>query len=300
MSVLLLGFDTESEYAAHASNSLKSGVRKKWLVESLSAVEAISRILKKHRAPATFFLLGCLLDIAGREYQNLLRDNEMFNVESHTYSHLRIKPPNAISLTKLQEEIKQTKKLIKEYFHTDSIGLRAPGNFFKGLQGYPDILKVIWDNGIRFLGSDGQGPSDKPMPASFAQPYWYKAEGFPYLLELPITGWHDTFLLGRVLLPWSKQVGFPDGQILDALPRTVDEQISVYRREFQFAIDHDMIYSPGLHPWSIYRFDPKLGFLRFLLEMAEREKVPVSNFKKYYEKKLSRDYEEKQKNIGSA
>lgn len=100
--------------------------------------------MKENKAPAAFFILGHLLELAGKEYQSLLSDNKLFNIESHTYSHARMLPPNNVGLEELREEIGQTRKLIKDWFGTNSIGLRAPGNFFKGLQGHPDVLEIVW------------------------------------------------------------------------------------------------------------------------------------------------------------
>jgi len=279
MSILLLGFDTEGNRPSDSKTDVDERIR-----ESLSAVSLITTILNEYKASATFFILGRLLDCAGNEYRKLLAQQKNFDVQSHTYTHRALKPPGGLSLQELDDEVKQTKKLIEKFFGVEAIGVRAPGNYYKGLQGYPDRLRILWDNGVRFLGSDGMGPPEAPVPAPFTQPYWYKKEGFPKLLELPITGFHCTYLLQTIGDPlhWKDRVGFPTGEILRELPKTVDEQISVRQKEFQYAIDNDLLYSPGLHPWSIYRFDKKLRCLRFLIEMAKDNGVPIKSFKDYY------------------
>jgi hypothetical protein len=45
----------------------------------------------------------------------------------------------------------------------------------------------------------------------------------------------------------------------------------------------DLIYTPSLHPWSIYRFDPELEHLDRLIEMAKENDVPVLNAMQLYE-----------------
>ncbi|GAH02081.1 unnamed protein product, partial [marine sediment metagenome] len=207
MSVLLLGFDTESDIAAGNETDVDESIR-----ESLSAVSLITTILDEYQARATFFILGRLLGCAGDEYQKLLGGRENFDIESHTYSHKSLKPPGGLSLAELDDEVKQTKELIEKFFDVEAIGVRGPGGLYKGLQGYPDRLKILWDNGVRFLGSDGVGPPEAIMPAPFTQSYWYKKEGFPKLLELPVTGWHCTYLLRTIGggQYWNK-VGFPNG-----------------------------------------------------------------------------------------
>ncbi len=278
MSILLLGFDTESDIAAGNETDVDESIK-----ESLSAVSVITTILDEYQAPATFFILGRLLHCTGDEYQKLLAQQKNFDIQSHTYSHASLKPPGGLSLPELDDEVKQTKELIQKFFGVEAMGLRAPGNYYRGLQGYPDRLKIMWDNGIRFLGSDGEGPPEAHFPAPFTQPYWYKKEGFPNLLELPITGFHCTYLLQTIGdQHWKDKVGFPTGEILEELPKTVDEQISVRQKEFQYAIDNDLLYSPGLHPWSIYRFDKKLRCLRSVIEMAKDNSVPIKSFKDYY------------------
>ena len=273
-SVLLLGFDTEG---ARPSDDSKVDEDER-IKESLSALDVITGILEENKTPATFFILGRLLDSAGDEYRKRL-DKPYFDIESHTYSHKSMK---SCSLAELDDELKQTKALIKKVFGIEAIGIRAPGNYYHGLQGCNERLKILWDNGVRFVGSDGKGPPGNSMPAPFTQPYWYEKEGFPELLENPITGWQCVFLLRTVNFSWEPKPAFPSGEILDALPKTVDEEIAVFRKEFQYAIDNGLVYSPDFHPWSLYRFDKEVAVIRFLIEMAKDNDVPIKSFKEYY------------------
>ena len=106
----------------------------------------------------------------------------------------------------------------------------------------------------RFISTDGLGPPERPMPAPFTQPFWYQEEGFPELFEAPVTGWHCNLLFntGRQSDDWKPGPGFPDGSILEKLPDTVDEGFDARSREFQFAIDNNLVYAPAMHPWSMY------------------------------------------------
>ena len=108
-------------------------------------------------------------------------------------------------------------------------------------------------------------------------------------MEPPITGWHYTCLLRNIddrlwngSRRWKNQVGFPTGEILEKLPKTAEQDILVRQNEFQYAIDNDLVCSPGLHSWSIYRFDKDLRCLRFLLQMARDNDVSIQNSKDYY------------------
>lgn len=141
---------------------------------------------------------------------------------------------------------------------------------------------MYWD---QFVGSDGSGPPEQPMPALFTQPYWYAEDGFPDLLELPLNGWHcnKLFNTGGQNDNWQPAPGWPDGTILEKLPETVEEGFQARAKELQHAIDNDLIYTPSLHPWSIYRFDPELEHLDRLIEMAKENDVPVLNAMQLYE-----------------
>jgi len=277
MPIFLLGFDTESGRPGDTEVDVEERVR-----ESLSAVDVIVSILDEYQAPATFFILGWLLDYAGDEYAKRLGQRDNFDIQSHTYSHGSLKP-GGLSLEELDDEVKQTKELIRKLFNVESIGVRGPGGYYRGMQGHPDRLKILWDNGARFIGTDSAGPPGAVMPAPFAQPYWYEKEGFPELLELPATGFHCTYLLRTIGDPlgWKNMVGFATGEILKELPNNPDEQIAVRQKEFQYAIDNDLVYSPALHPWSIYRFDNELRCLRCLIQMARDNNVPIKSFKEY-------------------
>ena len=278
MPILLLGFDTEGFKLSSGVDSLDGRIR-----ESLAALDVIVSILDEHQAPATFFIVGQLLDRAGDEYAKRLGQRENFDIQSHTYSHGSLKP-GGLSLEELDDEVKRTKELIRKFFGVESIGVRGPGGYYRGMQGHPDRLKILWDNGARFIGTDSAGPPGAVMPAPFVQPYWYEKEGFPELLELPANGFHCTFLLRTIGDPlnWKHKVGFATGEILEELPNNPDEQIAVRQKEFQYAIDNNLVYSPALHPWSIYRFDNELRCLRFLVQMARDNNVPIKSFKEYY------------------
>jgi len=63
MVILLLGFDTEGARPSDSKINVDKRIR-----ESLSVVSAITAILKEYQVPATFFILGRLLNCAGKEY----------------------------------------------------------------------------------------------------------------------------------------------------------------------------------------------------------------------------------------
>lgn len=276
--MLVLRFDTESAFVLRKEEPTEANW-KKWLIEMLQAVDTITRLLLKHEAPATFAVVGLLLDKAGPELSGLLKRSPLFDVQSHSYTHMGICRADTDVSVEFEEELRMTAALIEEHFGRTPVGFVAPGNFHKGIQGQKRLLEVLRRNGYRFIGTDGQGEKRLPHPAPLTQPYWYEDDGFPDLLELPLNGWHCNMLFntGGQNPNWEPAPGFPDGGILERLPRTPEEGFTVRKREFQYAIDRDLVYSPCMHPWSICRFDPELRHLEMLIEMARENDVPVVN-----------------------
>ncbi|MBC8234323.1 polysaccharide deacetylase family protein [bacterium] len=283
--MFILRFDVESAYALNTSLESDDNWRI-WLEETLASITQITRVLKRHDAPATFFIVGKVLERAGENLAGLLKDNPLLDIESHTYSHMGILSDEPAVLQKFSEELRKTSYLILKYFGKRPVGFCAPGNFYKGLQGHPKQLGILWEQGYRFIGTDGMGPPEQPMPAPFTQPYWYAKDGFPELFEVPTTGWHCNLLFntGHQSDNWKPAPGFPDGTILEKLPATLEEGFQARRKEFQYAIDNQLVYAPAMHPWSVYRFDPKLKHIEWLIEMAREQNVPIMNCRQLYEK----------------
>jgi len=264
--MFLLTFDVESAYALNPNLESEENWEI-WLEETLASVEQITRILERHQVPATFFMVGKVVERAGKELADLLQDDLLFDIGSHTYSHMGILSDHSEVLQQLDQELVRTSELILKYFGKEPLGFCAPGGFYRGLQGHPKQLGILRNHGHRFIRTDGVGPPEQPMPALFTQPYWHIQDGFPELFEVPANGWHCNLLFntGHQNDGWKPAPGFADGTILDRLPATVEEGFQARRKEFQYAIDHNLIYGPAMHPWSVYRFDPELEHLEQLI-----------------------------------
>jgi peptidoglycan/xylan/chitin deacetylase (PgdA/CDA1 family) len=277
--MLLLRFDVESAYALRQEPPTEANWQK-WIAESLAGVTSIVRVLERHNVPATFYITGLVLEHAGIELAALLKPNPLFDIESHSYSHPQIMGPGwEMSRGELHDELIRTSDLIFKYFGHRPIGFCAPGNYYRGLHGRTRLLAALWEEGYQFIGTDGMDARGFPFPAPMTQPYWYTEDGFPDLLEIPITGWHCNALFnsGHQNNNWQPAPAFPDGSILETLPVTVEEGFAARKREFDYAIVHGLIYAPCMHPWSVYRFDPELKHLDWLIQMAKDNHLQVLN-----------------------
>ena len=131
------------------------------------SVTRITQILKRHEVPATFFIVGKVIERAGQELVDLLDDDYLFDIGSHTYSHIGILSNNSEVLQQLDQELIRTSELIQKCFDRKPLGFCAPGGFYRGLRGHPKELWILWERGHRFIRTNGVGPPEQPMPALF-------------------------------------------------------------------------------------------------------------------------------------
>ena len=88
-SMLVLRFDVESAFVLRQETPSDTNWQK-WIDEMLAGVSGICTVLDRQSVPATFFVVGLLLEKAGNELTSLLGRNPLFDIESHTYSHWKI------------------------------------------------------------------------------------------------------------------------------------------------------------------------------------------------------------------
>ena len=251
------------------------------------ALEAIADIHVRHNVPATFFVVGRLLEVNPGKYE-VLRDEKLFDVESHTYSHKLLKNSvvhgEGASLEVVETEIARANDLLSSTFDRDIIGFRTPCGFYRGLRGRKDVLEVLWRNGIRFVSSDLRGELDT-IPAPFTQPYWYKEDGFPELLEMPGHDWHDNVLKGYGSVPTPWPPIFPWG-LPNKPPETSEEEFEeVYKHSIDYAIEQNLTYySPITHPWSVYRFNKEAKTIDLILSYAKERGMEFLTYKQMYER----------------
>ncbi|HEY3397530.1 MAG TPA: polysaccharide deacetylase family protein [Armatimonadota bacterium] len=282
MAEIWLGFDTESDVTQW---SYEPGlpISGHVLDESLAAVARLTEILREHQTAATFFLVGRLLEVAGSEYYDLLGE-QGHDVQCHTYSHHLIHERDmADSVEVAAGSVRRGLDLIEEWFGVRPVGLCAPGGSPTGFRGQPERLKLVWDEGIRFLKSDNLGSPASPMLPSRIEPYTYADDGYPDLWELPGVGWHCTMTLPRAPGEWPPRQIVPDGPLCPMPPRTPEEHIAHVTAELDYVREHDHQFSPSWHPWSLYRFDPGLTIVDFLLTYARDHQMPVYTYQRKYE-----------------
>ncbi len=251
------------------------------------AAEAVERLVGLHRrydVPATFFIVGRLLERDGARYRAML-DDPLFDVQTHTYSHKMLKDSRphgpSVSLEEVEVEIAEGKRLVEETFERECIGLRPGCGFENGFQGAPERLAILRRHGLRFVSADLRGPLDS-IPNNMQQAYTYEADGFSDLWEIPGHGWHDNVLKG-----WTGHITYVapvyDFALPPRTPRTVVENFAQEGRWLEHAVETGLEYvSLVQHPWSIMHFDGGMASIELLLVRARQLGMQFTTYLDYY------------------
>lgn len=239
----------------------------------LDACRRIVEIHRRHQMPATFFVVGKLLEAQSDAYRRLL-DDPLFEIASHTWSHrmLRDQPFCGPGVTgdDLRTEIFRGREAIHQAFPDRScIGLRPGCCWPDGLRGAPHVLQLVHEAGFSYVSSVLWGP-DFTLPAPLNQASDYRDDGFPNLREYPGHGWHD-----NALKSMSRPGYWTEPKRLLAFPPLFPETIptkpiATPDDEFNFnskpfidrARRQNLPYVSLIwHPWSLGAFDPQMRML---------------------------------------
>lgn len=250
----------------------------------LAACRTIAEVHRRRRIPATFFIVGKLLESDGAAFRELLDEPELFEIASHTYSHrmLRDHPVcgPAIRDWEVHEEILRGKELVEDTFGRECLGVRPGCSFENGLAAAPAVLEKVADAGLRYVSSHAWGPHST-LPAPLTQAYTYEADGFADLWELPTHGWHENVLKGHNATPGRLLLWppiYPECQPTSYV-ETVEEEFAVHRFFIDRAVADGLEYVSLIwHPWSLARFDPPMKMLDLVFDHAERRGMTFARY----------------------
>jgi peptidoglycan/xylan/chitin deacetylase (PgdA/CDA1 family) len=226
--------------------------------------------------PATLFVVGQTLERWVPQIQDIAGD-PIFDIQQHTYSHQLLKTVyiedgrsvrvvRGVTLEETREEVRKTSALLAEYLGVQCTGLTGPWCYYRGLRDRPDILRVLWEEGIRFTRTDGRNERDWHPVSIDLQPYWYDALGFPDVLEIPIHGWHDCVIRDEVL-GWEN----------------VDGYVESVRPYIERAAAEDRVFSLCQHDWSSIRGDPQMRATETVIRYAQEQGLRFMSYRSYYE-----------------
>jgi hypothetical protein len=237
--------------------------------ECLAACRHIRQVHEQFEFPATFFVVGELLDSEGADYRSVLGEPTLLEVASHTYSHemLRDHPfcGPAVEPEERLRQIRLGKELVEQTFGRPCMGMRPGCGFTEGLRGDRWLVDTVAEAGFGYVSSLLWGP-EYTVPAMLEPPFPYVDEGHPELWELPGHGWHDNLLKAHNLTDEPQRIIAWPSPFPEAVPlrpiETPEDEVAINRLFIDRAVALDLPYvSLVWHPWSLARFDPDMRML---------------------------------------
>ncbi len=259
--------------------------------ESPACLQACRKIVEVHKRlemPATFFVVGRVLEANAAEFKELLAD-PLFEVASHTWSHKLLRDNamcgRAVSADEKREEVFKAKELIERIFERPCIGLRPAVGFDNALKGAADVLELAQAAGFKYVSSLLWGP-DCSMPALIEAPFHYGDDGFPGLWELPGHGWHENLLKNHNR--WgAKRLTLWPSPMPEAIPtqfvQTPEDEFRINRVFLEKACEMGKPHVSFIwHPWSLQTFDPDMKMLELTFAHARKIGLIPGAFRDVY------------------
>lgn len=267
MATLLFGYDVEY-------GDPDSDITRRFLDQAM-------RVHDSFGAPCTLFVCGMTLANNVNAFKTIAARPDLFDIESHTYSHCLLKTVcqdedgkitifRGGSLPQIRREVKQSVELTRELLGIKIQGICGPYCYYRGLGDRPDILEILHRGGIRFTRTWGRNEKDWQPVELTLQPFWYGPQGFGDMLEIPVHGWQDC--IWRAERGWSDTEGFTKYQC-----ELIDQ-----------VADSDRILSLCAHDWSSIREDPEMTIASGILSHARARGLRILSYKAYYEEMAGR------------
>jgi len=253
MGTLLIGYDVEVQDP-----------------DSPVTAQFLSRAAEVHAelgAPATLFACGRTAENNTQAFLSASRAAPL-DLQQHTYDHVLLKTLCQVnhqgttvirggSIEQIAESIGRANRVMYERFGIVCRGLTAPYGYYRGLGDRPDLLAIIHGMGIRFIRSWMRNSLDwVPNPLAI-QPFTYAPQGFPDLMEFPLTGRHDC--------DWSNHLGFEPEWV-----KTKEDYKRYVLSQLDVLQEHDKTWSWLQHDHSTMTHDPEMEILQALVRHARQ------------------------------
>ena len=269
---MLIGYDTESGTVVEASHEPLKILEK--------SINALINLHVKEEVPATFFIVGRTLELGHLILRKLTEYRDLFDIQQHTYSHLPLKSirpktdaaavtndfgVNGGKVSEIAKEVRKTNVLISKYLDSDCFGIRGPWGYYLGLSDKPGVLGVMRDNGICFTSTYLRNKDDFfPVPMS-VQPFTYRRQGFPEIMEIPSQDWIDC--VWRTFYGWGRTNAFSDhlSNVLTKLSKS-----------------NSRVWGTCFHDWSVVMLDPNVRIMKNFFQQAKKKKIEILSYGGYY------------------
>ena len=228
--------------------------------QCIPKLRTIWNVHRKYDAPLTLFVVGSLLEQEGGDLKKLIDDaSELWDVNSHSYSHPRLipKPPWSKSVATAEEVYEETRRgvqIVRDHLGKPCRGFRPRTGAGAGYRGCPTQLDALRSAGCGWVSAYLKSVFEDALPGDLHGPYSYEPDGFDDIIELPSHGWQDALLkqfrgLSEFAVRWPSEHAYPQ-----ALVETPQEEFAVYRTTLDAAADLELPFCClCMHPWTMIR-----------------------------------------------
>lgn len=270
MGALLIGYDVETQDPG-------SPITAQFLLRA-------GEVHAELGAPATLFACGRTAENNTEAFLNALQAAP-FDLQQHTYDHVLLKTLCQVnhegtsvirggSVEHIAESIGRANRVMLQRFGVACRGLTAPYGYYRGLSDRPDLLAIVHGMGIRFVRSWMRNCMDwVPNPIE-NQPFLYAPQGFPDLMEFPLTGRHDC--------DWPNHLGFEPEWV-----RTKEDYKRYMLSQLDVLQEHDRTWSWLQHDHSTMTHDPEMEILQALVRHARSIGMAVELYATVYDRAIA-------------
>jgi len=261
MATFLIGYDTESPDPAVTRHFLESA----------------RRVHEDLEAPCSLFVVGRTLRESPDEFAMLV-EHPLFDLQQHTDTHLRLKTvyeerPDGVSVFRggsveeVRADVAAAQRSFEQILGFRPIGLTGPYNYYRGLLDRPDLVEILYEEGIRLLRCWGRNERDW-QPTPFFNPFPLTELGFPDVWEYGIHGWQDCIL--RRTIGWEDLDGY-----FTQMQSDVDRVVAA-----------DGVFSYCQHDWSSTWSDREMTLTRRILAYAREQGMRIVDYATHYREQV--------------
>jgi hypothetical protein len=168
-------------------------------------------LFEELQTPVTWYLTGMTIE----RYPHMFREtdgNSLIELQAHTYRHILLKTvlmkiPEGLCIhdstdwymnrggtpEEIDEDIGKCQQVFERVLGRRATALTGPWGYYRGLGDRPDLLEIVHRHGFRILRTFGRNEDDgQPVPLEW-QPFFYRVQGFPEVLECMIHDYQDEF-----------------------------------------------------------------------------------------------------------
>ena len=283
MAALLMSYDVERILGVNPPDEFAMKLVGHVFDKDITAafLERAYQTYNELNAPMTMFVTGMTLEENVNRFDRFLGDNK-FDIQQHSYSHVPFKTiveerddeaktrvfREGVTLERIQEEVAKTNQLFEKHLGIKCIGITCPFAYYRGLSDRPDVLRLLYKLGIRFLRSYGRNEKDYQPVFLDVQPFLYDLQGLPDMLEIPICGWHD--------VGWKTKYGW----------NNTDEFIEYLKTQIDIIAEKDLAWSFLQHDWSSMEDDREMNITREVIAYAQEKGVELLTHSDFYYRML--------------